>query len=45
MKWTDGSVYSGEWIKGIQHGYGKMAFPNGTVKEGYFEMNVYKGPK
>jgi len=22
-----------------------MMFPNGTVKEGYFEMNVYKGPK
>lgn len=45
MKWTDNSVYQGEWIKGIQHGYGKMIFPNGTLKEGYFEMNVYKGPK
>lgn len=20
-------------------------FPNGTIKEGYFEMNIYKGPK
>lgn len=45
MKWTDASVYQGEWQKGIQHGYGKMFFPNGTIKEGYFEFNVYKGPK
>ena len=45
MKWTDGSIYQGEWNKGIQHGYGKMLFPNSTVKEGYFEFNVYKGPK
>jgi hypothetical protein len=22
-----------------------MLFPNGTIKEGYFEMNIYKGPK
>jgi len=25
MKWTDGSVYEGEWLKGIQHGYGKTS--------------------
>ncbi len=43
MKWTDGSVYSGEWFRGIQHGSGKMLFPNNTVKEGYFENNIYKG--
>jgi hypothetical protein len=42
MYWTDGSSYQGEWIKGIQHGYGKMIFPDGTRKEGYFENNVYK---
>ena len=45
MKWTDGSIYQGEWVKGIQHGYGKMIFPNGVIKEGYFEFNIYKGPK
>ena len=45
MKWTDGSIYQGEWSRGIQHGYGKMIFPNGIVKEGFFEFNVYKGPK
>jgi len=22
-----------------------MLFPNGTIKEGFFEFNVYKGPK
>jgi hypothetical protein len=22
-----------------------MIFPNGIVKEGFFEFNVYKGPK
>jgi hypothetical protein len=22
---------------------GKMTFPDGTVKEGYFENNIYKG--
>lgn len=43
MKWTDGSLYSGVWNKGIQHGIGKMVFPNGTIKEGVFEMNVFKG--
>ena len=42
MYWTDGSSYQGEWIRGIQHGYGKMIFPDGTKREGYFENNVYK---
>lgn len=44
MKWTDGSIYQGEWARGIQHGQGKMMFPGGNVKEGYFELNVFKGP-
>lgn len=43
MNWTDGSTYVGEWIRGIQHGFGKMIFPDGTVKDGYFENNIYKG--
>lgn len=42
MTWVDGSVYEGEWISGIQHGYGRMLFPNGITKEGYFENNCYK---
>lgn len=43
MIWTDGSKYIGQWVKGIQHGFGKMVFPDGTIKEGYFENNVYIG--
>ena len=42
MLWTDGSAYQGEWARGIQHGYGKMVFPDGSVKEGYFDNNVFK---
>jgi hypothetical protein len=42
MYWIDGSSYHGEWIKGIQHGYGKMIFPDSTTREGYFENNVFK---
>lgn len=44
MTWTDGSKYIGQWLKGIQHGYGKMIFPDGTFKEGYFDNNVFVGP-
>jgi len=43
MTWTDGSKYEGEWVRGIQHGVGRMMFPDGTVKEGIFENNVFKG--
>ena len=45
MIWTDGSSYDGEWERGIQHGMGKMSFPDGTEKEGVFQDNVYRGPK
>ena len=43
MTWTDGSKYIGQWFKGIQHGYGKIIFPDGTFKEGYFDNNAYIG--
>ncbi len=45
MFWTDGSVYKGDWVKGIQHGFGKLILPDGTVKEGIFENNVYRGTR
>ena len=32
MKWTDGSVYLGQWERGIQNGYGRMIFNDGTIK-------------
>ena len=43
MYWTDGSVYKGDWIKGIQHGKGVMTFPDGRIKDGFFHNNVFKG--
>jgi hypothetical protein len=43
MYWTDGSVYKGEWHKGLQNGTGILILPDGTTKEGIFENNVYKG--
>ncbi len=43
MYWTDGTVYKGEWRKGCQHGFGKMLQPDGTILEGYFNMNVFQG--
>lgn len=43
MRWVDGSVYTGEWKKGIQHGQGKMKFSDGSSKEGTFENNVFIG--
>jgi len=43
MTWTDGSSYEGEWVQGIQHGVGRMMFPDGTTKDGIFENNVFKG--
>jgi hypothetical protein len=41
MKWTDGSNYEGDWVRGIQHGKGKMSFPDGSVKQGDFENNIF----
>ena len=37
-------MYEGEWVNGIQHGVGRIVFPDGSFKEGYFENNVYKYP-
>lgn len=41
MQWTDGSVYQGQWVNGVQHGKGEMRFSDGTVKAGLFENNVF----
>jgi hypothetical protein len=37
-------MYEGEWQKGIQHGIGRIVFPDGIIKEGYFENNIFKFP-
>jgi hypothetical protein len=42
MRWTDGSNYEGDWVRGIQHGKGKMSFPDGSIKQGDFENNIFK---
>jgi hypothetical protein len=44
MKWTDSSIFKGEWKRGIQNGIGLMVFANGEQKKGYFENNVFLGP-
>lgn len=41
--WIDGSTYVGQWERGIQHGWGRVVFPDGTKKEGYFENNIFRG--
>lgn len=43
MTWTDGSVYKGDWVRGVQHGFGQMILPDRTIKEGQFEWNVFIG--
>ena len=43
MHWLDGTVYCGKWMFGAQHGKGKLTLPDGDVKEGIFENNVYIG--
>ncbi len=42
MEWNDGSRYKGEWFNGMQHGYGRMIFATGEVKEGLFIDGVFK---
>jgi len=29
----------------VQHGYGKIVMPDGSMKEGYFENNIYLGAR
>ena len=42
MRWNDGSVYRGNWIKGKQDGYGEYT-RDGELYEGIFKDNVYIG--
>jgi hypothetical protein len=41
MYWTDGSIYKGEWINGIQHGKGTMSLTDGLCKAGIFKNNTF----
>lgn len=39
----DGTVYKGEWRQGMQHGEGRLWLPDGSLKQGHFENNIYMG--
>ena len=43
MYWVDGSKYKGDWEQGVQHGFGEITLPDGKIKKGKFENNVYIG--
>ena len=43
MYWADGTIYKGDWIKNSRQGYGLMTFPDGRLKEGQFDTNVFQG--
>ncbi len=42
MRWTDGSIYRGTWLRGVQHGLGIMLFPSGDKRCGLFMQNIFK---
>lgn len=40
MNWADGTVYEGQWVKGVQSGKGRLRLPNGSLKVGIFKENI-----
>lgn len=45
MIFTDGTLYKGNWHRGLQTGKATMTLPDGTMKEGYFSNNIFYGEK
>jgi hypothetical protein len=43
MKYTDGSVYKGEWSDGFLHGEGRMRYSDDSVYEGSWCRGIYHG--
>lgn len=41
--YKNGSVYSGDWLGGFRHGYGKMLWPDGTYYEGMWNLGSAEG--
>ena len=41
--WSDGSVYVGEWRRGMRHGNGKMRWASGACYEGEFSGGYMHG--
>ena len=40
MIWMDGTVYEGQWKKGVQSGQGRLKMSDGTLKVGMFKNNI-----
>ena len=32
--WKDGSIYEGNWVNDMKHGYGIMKYENGDIYKG-----------
>jgi hypothetical protein len=43
MYFTDGTIYKGNWSRGLQTGKATMSLPDGTFKEGFFSNNIFYG--
>ena len=41
--WLDGSVYIGDFENSKKHGKGKLIYANGSVDEGTWEYDTFKG--
>lgn len=39
MIYRDGSIYEGEWTKGLKNGRGRVIYPDGSKLEGIFLEN------
>ena len=43
IRWTNGAMYIGGWLKGKKHGVGEYKYPDGTVYKGDWENDLYDG--
>ncbi len=39
----DRTVYDGEFIKGLKHGFGRIVYPTGNRYEGYWKNDMKDG--
>jgi hypothetical protein len=42
-RYTDGSVYEGQWVKNQRHGTGRMTLSDGTMYEGEWQDDRLHG--
>ena len=43
IRWTNGAMYIGGWLKGKKHGVGEYKYPDGTVYKGDWKNDLYDG--